>query len=73
MSRNRWKQVSELFQAALDRPRTERESFLREVCSGDLALLEEVERLLEADSEAGGFLEESPLLRRQVKISAEES
>lgn len=61
MSQERWKQLSDLFQAALERPPDERDRFLCEVCAGDLELLESVKRLLEADSEAGGFMEE-PLI-----------
>lgn len=32
--------------------------FLDEACGGDSAMIEEVEKLLRADAEAGGFLEE---------------
>jgi hypothetical protein len=59
MSRKEWKHISELFHATLERPPNERKSFLKDACKGDQALLKAVERLIEADSEASGFMEES--------------
>ena len=70
MSQKRWKQVSEIFQAALEQPPDGRKSFLREASKGDTELLEAVERLLEADSEASEFMEQ-PLVC--VKKDSEES
>ena len=38
MDSERWKQVDDLLQAALDRPPEERDAFLRQACAGDEAL-----------------------------------
>ncbi|WP_152050986.1 serine/threonine-protein kinase [Tautonia marina] len=50
MNPSAWKRVDELFAAALERPASERSSFLQEACGADTALLREVEALLEADA-----------------------
>jgi serine/threonine-protein kinase len=42
----RWDRVGEVFEAALDLPTAERETFLDEACAGDPALRAEVESLL---------------------------
>jgi hypothetical protein len=53
----RWKQVDELLQAAMDRPPEERAAFVRSACAGDGALEHEVWSLLHSDEQAGRFLE----------------
>ncbi len=60
MNADRWRQVRELFAAALQREVDEREAFLVAVCSGDPELQREVEKLLAADAAAGSFLESPP-------------
>ena len=57
MDPERWKQVDSLMQAALGRPRDEREAFLRQVCVEDDDLEGEVRSLLAARDHAGTFLE----------------
>jgi Tol biopolymer transport system component/tRNA A-37 threonylcarbamoyl transferase component Bud32 len=57
MDSDRWKQVDNLLQAALERPPWEREKFLRQACAGDEALEREVHSLLASQQEAGSFLE----------------
>ncbi|HEY0380118.1 MAG TPA: serine/threonine-protein kinase [Pyrinomonadaceae bacterium] len=57
MSPERWQQVEEVLQAALDQPAAERASFLAEACAGDRELEGEAEQLLSAHEEAGEFLE----------------
>jgi eukaryotic-like serine/threonine-protein kinase len=47
MDQDRWQRVDALLDGALDRPRSERMSWLVEACAGDDALVAEVERLLE--------------------------
>jgi len=59
MKPERWKQVDELLEAALDCPATERASFLDRVCSGDEELRHELESLLISDGQAG-FIESPP-------------
>jgi tetratricopeptide (TPR) repeat protein/predicted Ser/Thr protein kinase len=57
MDSERWKQVDDLLQSALERLPEERETFLRQACAGDEALEREVRSLLTAQQEAGGFLD----------------
>ncbi len=57
MDSDRWKQVDNLLQAALERPPAERAGFLRRTCGGDEALEREVQSLLVSQGEAGSFLE----------------
>ncbi len=52
-----WKRVDALLQSALDRPRAERDAFLRDACGGDAALEREVRSLLDSYDDAGPFLE----------------
>lgn len=59
MAPERWQQIEELYQAALEREGEQRASFLREVCADDAALLNEIASLLSARKEAAGFLEQS--------------
>jgi eukaryotic-like serine/threonine-protein kinase len=56
MERARWEKVESLLQSALDRSAEERDSFLRDACSGDEALEREVRALL-ACAEPGSFLQ----------------
>ena len=57
MDPERWQQVDSLMQAALARPRDERDAFLRESCVHDDDLEREVRSLLAAQVQAGSFLE----------------
>jgi eukaryotic-like serine/threonine-protein kinase len=57
MDPQRWKQVDDVLQSALDRSPDERDAFLREACEGDEALEREVRSLLTLDARAEGFLE----------------
>ncbi|MDX6269084.1 MAG: eukaryotic-like serine/threonine-protein kinase [Acidobacteriota bacterium] len=57
MTPERWKQVEELFQAALDLPREERPNFIAEAGAGDDALRQQVEALVAQYEEAGDFIE----------------
>src|SRR5918998_1817666 len=58
MTPERWKQVEEVFQAALDLPRDERPRFIAEKCADDAALRVQVEALVAQYEEAGDFIEE---------------
>jgi len=53
----RWKQVNDLFHAALDRPAPERRVFLQQAAGQDLELLREVDTLLAAHGSSDSFLE----------------
>jgi eukaryotic-like serine/threonine-protein kinase len=57
MNSHRWKQIDNLFHAALERSSGERAEFLRQACAGDEALQREVRSLLASRQEAGSFLE----------------
>src|SRR5262245_20695910 len=61
MKPDRWKQVDELFEAALDCPTSERASFLDRACADDDALRREVESLLISDAQAKTFIESPPI------------
>src|SRR5437667_353254 len=58
MTPERWQQVEEVLQAALDRSPHERMSFLNEACSDDEELRQETSSLVDAYDEAGDFIEE---------------
>src|SRR5262245_34946181 len=57
MDANRWKQIKEVYDRALDLSREEREGFLAEACGDDADLRREVESLLAAHEDAGTFLQ----------------
>ena len=57
MKPERWRQVDQLFQAALERAPEDRSAFISTACGGDDSLRREVEALLAADGEAGSLIE----------------
>ncbi|MBA2341171.1 MAG: protein kinase [Pyrinomonadaceae bacterium] len=61
MTPERWQQVEEIFQSALDLSPGERASFIAESCTGDDALRAQVEALVAQYDEAGDFIE-APIL-----------
>ena len=66
MTPERWQEVRALFHRTLERPPEERAAFVRGEAAADDELRQEVESLLAAYSDAGGFLDASPVadLRR---------
>src|ERR1051326_3751037 len=66
MNPDRWKQIDNLLQSALERPPEERNHFLRSACAGDEALEAEVQSLLQAQLQAGHFLE-----RPAIEVAAQ--
>jgi tetratricopeptide (TPR) repeat protein len=58
MDRDLWARITDIFDAALDRPAGEREAFLAEACGGDATLLAGVTQLLNEFDRAGTFLDE---------------
>jgi len=60
MESDRWKQIDDLFDAALDLPESEREAFLTEKCGGDAELKTRIQKLLKATS-TNNFLETSAM------------
>jgi eukaryotic-like serine/threonine-protein kinase len=61
MDSERWKQVNDVLQSALDRAPEERDAFLRSACAGDETLEREVRSLLASDERAGRFLEDAAM------------
>ncbi|MGQ0723549.1 MAG: tetratricopeptide repeat protein [Candidatus Eiseniibacteriota bacterium] len=57
MDRDRWERVQQIFAAALERPDESRDSFVREACGEDEALLAEVRSLLAADTDEHSLLD----------------
>ena len=67
----RWQQVKNLFDAAMEREPADREAFVNEVCQGDADLRREVESLLSADAEAASRYDKpvvagDPMIGRQL-------
>ena len=61
MNPERWKQIDEVLQSALQRVQPERDAFVREACKSDAALEREVFSLLGSHEEAGSFLEKAAI------------
>ena len=57
----RWREIQNIFQAALELPPDDRPRFLDSSCKNDPDLKEEVESLLRAGDEAGNFLQSREL------------
>ncbi|HYY93431.1 MAG TPA: protein kinase, partial [Pyrinomonadaceae bacterium] len=57
MSPERWKQIEEVFQSALDLPQAERRGFIASACAVDDTLREQVEALVAQSEQAGDFIE----------------
>lgn len=60
MTPERWRRVTELFEAALEREPVRRADFLAQAAADDATLAEEVLRLLASDEKASAFLNEPP-------------
>ncbi len=70
MSPERWKQVEDIFQPALDLPADERVVFIAEACVGDDELRREVEALVAQFDAAGDFIESPALPRGEFDLVA---
>ena len=57
MTPERWQQVDQLFQAAIELPPDERTVLLDKACAGDQALRDEVESLLTSDEQGLSFID----------------
>jgi serine/threonine protein kinase/Tol biopolymer transport system component len=55
MTSERWQRINDLFHAALQRDADARAAFLQAECAGDVALCDEVQRLVRAHENAGDF------------------
>jgi serine/threonine protein kinase/Tol biopolymer transport system component len=67
MTPERWEQVGQLYHAALELAPGERAAFLHGACAGDEALRREVESLIAADEQAGGFIA-APALKDAMEM-----
>src|SRR5258707_15212947 len=67
MTPERWQQVEEVLQAALDRSPAERAAFLEKVCLGDRELQAEASSLINAHDAATDFIEE-PAIARDARV-----
>lgn len=65
MTKERWRQIEEVFQAAVQLDPERRALYLRQTCRGDRELLEEVESLLAIDGQS------PDLLRNSIQNEAE--
>src|SRR5215471_4451856 len=57
MTPERWQQVKQIFQSALERSPAERAAFVAQACAGDPALRNEVELLVFSHEQAGDSIE----------------
>ncbi len=67
MTPERWRQVEDILQAALDRPPQTRAAFLDEACAGDDELKGEASSLISAHDEAGDFMER-PAIAEDARV-----
>ncbi|MDQ4122781.1 MAG: protein kinase [Acidobacteriota bacterium] len=71
MKADRFKQVDEILDAALDLPASEREAFISTICSGDDSLRHEILSLLSAEKKTNDFLENSAMNLMAHELAAE--
>jgi len=57
MKPERWQQLKQIFQSALERDPAERSAFLNQACGGDAELRSEIESLIASHDEAGHSVE----------------
>ncbi len=72
MDRDRWRQIEQLYHAALERAPNERAAFLAETCADDSGLRREVEELLRYDGASEGFIEGNALAFEARQLEPEE-
>ncbi|MGH9855444.1 MAG: serine/threonine-protein kinase, partial [Blastocatellia bacterium] len=70
MNSERWRQIDQLLEEALERRPEERAAFLAVACGGDESLRQEVESLLRSDGAAESFIEE-PVVALAADVLAE--
>ena len=71
MTPERWQQVKEIFNSAINYRPEDRDSFLSEVCSGDTNLRREVESLIASHEQSGSFIDE-PAFAAAASLLADE-
>ncbi len=65
-----FRRIREVFESALDHPREERRAFIEKACHGDGALLQEVERMLAAESGSDKLLDRVAPVAAAVQVPA---
>jgi hypothetical protein len=73
MTPERWQQVKELFQSALEAEASQRAVLLEEACSGDPSLRRQVEALIASHEQASTFLESARLEIRALPLTDDEA
>ncbi|HKQ75994.1 MAG TPA: protein kinase [Blastocatellia bacterium] len=73
MTPERWEQVEEIFNTALDHPADEREAFLTNACGDDLALRHQIEYLINCHEQAGDFIEDPAAVRIEDPAAVRDS
>jgi serine/threonine protein kinase len=68
---NRWQQIEQICQSALELEESRREAFLEDACRGDAKLRQEVESLLKHDKRGDRFIEQ-PALEAAARMIAQE-
>ena len=69
MDQQEWQRITQLFDAALNQPPSEREAYLVRTCGEDVAVFNEVARLLSAFEKGSDFLEAPPIeLRHALSV-----
>jgi len=72
MTPERWKQVKDIFNSALQYAPAERSAFLSSACTGDESLRQEVESLLDSHDDTGTFID-SPAYEAAAEMIMDES
>jgi len=73
MTGARWQQIKILFEAAVQRPPSERAAFLAAATGGDEALCREIQSLLDSGSPEMAFTERLPLVKPSALPDGAES
>src|SRR5689334_4267808 len=73
MTPERWQQIQDLLQSALERGPDERAAFLNQACAGDQELQKQVESLLISHEQARSFLESPAAEKAAPLIMAEQT
>jgi serine/threonine protein kinase len=71
MTPERFRQIRNLYEAALEQDSSRRVKFLEQACRGDGALFAEMERLLAAHEHAGGFLQDPLFVASKLEFEEE--
>jgi len=72
MKPERWQQLKQIFQSALERDPAERAAFLNQACGGDVALRDEVASLISSHNQAGDSIEIMAAEAATKMLSAEQ-